>query len=181
MPRQLLVGCDEPSSLRVRLAQAQVQLNTVAEQLFADPRFTTPPQPEPFTLEAVSVGALGHAEGATFDAITCSAAARGLAPCPLVLAPWLRLMWLAQPAAPTVEAAGRHRAPAGACTVTSLPPPDEPDLPWGFYLRRIDGAAWLRGYRCWSGHVWAPEDWLVFQRIDPAGGPDPAPTRSTPP
>ena len=93
----------------------------------------------------------------------------------------LRLKWRDQPAAPTVESAGRHRAPAGACTVTSLPPPDEPDLPWGFYLRRIDGAAWLRGYRCWSGHVWAPEDWLVFQRIDPAGGPDPAPTRSTPP
>lgn len=179
MPRQLLVGCDDPASLRARLAQAQVQLNALAEQLFADPRFTPPQQPARFTLEAVCVGALGHAEGVTFDAIARSAAARGLATCPLVLAPWLRLLWLAQPAAPADDAPGRHRAPVGACTVTSLPPPDEPDLPWGFYLWRIEGVAWLRGYRCWAGHVWAREDWLVFQRIDPTGCQGPAPPPST--
>jgi hypothetical protein len=44
----------------------------------------------------------------------------------------------------------------------SVPPPDTLDQPWGFYLRRVDGVPWLRGYRCWSGHVWAPEDVLVF-------------------
>lgn len=164
MPQVVQVGVETPPQLRRLLAQAGVRLNPLAEHLFGDARFLVPPQPRPLAVVAVQVGALGHADGATFDTLARSAARRGLVPGPLVLAPWLRLQWLAQPEVPAADPPARHRAPPGAVTVASEPPPDEPDLPWGFYLRCIDGVPWLRGYRCWSGHVWAAQDVLVFQR-----------------
>lgn len=162
------------------LAQAGVWLNPLAEQLFSDTRFEVPARPRPFAVAAVQVGALGYARGATFEAIARSAARQGLQPCPLALAPWLRLQWPAQPEAPAGASTARHRAPPGAVTVASAPPPDAPDLPWGFYLRRVDGVPWLRGYRCWSGHVWAAEDVLVFQQAPTAAGPGASPIPSPP-
>lgn len=172
MPQSVHVDREMPALLRARLAQAGVRLNPLAEQLFTDTRFEVPAQRRSFTLAAVHVGTLGHAEGATFETIARSAARQGLHPCPLVLAPWLRLQWLTQPEAPAGAPSAPHRAPPGAFTVASAPPPDEPDLPWGFYLRRVDGVPWLRGYRCWSGHVWTADDVLVFQQGPAAGGPD---------
>ncbi|MDA0708693.1 MAG: helicase, partial [bacterium] len=39
---------------------------------------------------------------------------------------------------------------------------EDDDFPKGFYLRRIKGVLWLRGYRSWPGHVWEPDDHFVF-------------------
>jgi hypothetical protein len=39
---------------------------------------------------------------------------------------------------------------------------EDHDVPKGFYLRRIEGALWLRGYRSGPEHVWSPEDRIVF-------------------
>ncbi|MCB1997261.1 MAG: hypothetical protein KDG57_15540 [Rhodoferax sp.] len=181
LPPVVHVGRETPAALRAMLAQAGVRLNPLAEQLFGDTRFEVPAQSRPFAVAAVHVGALVHAEDATFETIARSAARQGLQPCPLALAPWLRLQWLNQPEAPAGAPSARHRAPPGAVTVASEPPPDAPDLPWGFYLRRIDGVPWLRGYRCWSGHVWAPEDVLVFRQMPAAGSPDEITTSPTPP
>lgn len=168
MPQRVrLGGCDRPA-LRARLTAAGVRLNPLAEQLLGDARLQIPQQPADLNVVAVSVAALGHADGATFDALAAAAATRGWAPGPLALAPFLRLQWLAQAEAPSA-APTRHRAPPGALTVASVPPPDEIDQPWGFYLRHVDGAPWLRGYRCWSAHVWAPDDMLVFNRARGAG------------
>ena len=46
------------------------------------------------------------------------------------------------------------------------PPPldDTDETPKGFYLRRIDGVPWLRGYWSWPGHLWSPEDRRLFAR-----------------
>jgi hypothetical protein len=35
----------------------------------------------------------------------------------------------------------------------------------GFYLRRINGVLWLRGYRSGPEHIYSPEDRLVFCRL----------------
>jgi hypothetical protein len=64
-------------------------------------------------------------------------------------------MGLNQPSAP-VE--------VPAVTVMTEAPPDDEDLPWGFYLRRLGDSLWLRGYRSWSGHIKAPDECLVFLR-----------------
>ena len=37
------------------------------------------------------------------------------------------------------------------------------EYPKGFYLRVVDGRAWLRGYRCDDGHSWSPDDRFIFQ------------------
>jgi hypothetical protein len=43
-----------------------------------------------------------------------------------------------------------------------LSPEDE--FPKGFYLRRIKGELWLRGYRAGAEHVWSSGDHLLFGR-----------------
>ena len=52
-------------------------------------------------------------------------------------------------------------------TVASAPLCDDEEVPKGFYLRRIEGVLWLRGYQSWSGHVWSGEDTFVFVRSAP--------------
>jgi hypothetical protein len=58
----------------------------------------------------------------------------------------------------------REGAPPGAITVASSPLDDSDETPKGFYLRRADGVLWLRRYWSSSGHIWSPEDVLVFAR-----------------
>jgi hypothetical protein len=55
-----------------------------------------------------------------------------------------------------------RRAPRGSITVASLPLDDSDETPKGFYLRCMDGVLWLRGYWSSPGHMWSPEDVLVF-------------------
>ena len=52
----------------------------------------------------------------------------------------------------------------GAVVVASPPLDERDETPKGFYLRRIHGVLWLRGYWSWAGHVWSPQDVLVFRR-----------------
>jgi hypothetical protein len=56
------------------------------------------------------------------------------------------------------------RAPPGSITVASSPLDDSDETPKGFYLRRVDGVSWLRGYWSRPGHIWSPRDVLVFSR-----------------
>jgi len=46
--------------------------------------------------------------------------------------------------------------------VASAPLAQDDETPKGFYLRRIEGVLWLRGYRSWPGHIWSPQDMFVF-------------------
>jgi hypothetical protein len=42
-------------------------------------------------------------------------------------------------------------------------------IPKGFYLRRIEGILWLRGYRSGPEHLYSPEDRFVFCCPEVAG------------
>ncbi|WP_130412818.1 hypothetical protein [Xylanimonas ulmi] len=76
--------------------------------------------------------------------------------------PYLRLAFDDQAAAPdAVMPSGR--APSGSVTVASEPVEADHDFPKGFYLRVVDGTAWLRGYMCDNQHVFAPNDRFAFQ------------------
>ena len=158
------IGGTTPTELRALLEEAQVMLNPMAEQLFADPRFTV--RQESSLVEVVTgpAAGLGFQDGATFEQLVAQASRYGLTLCPLELAPHFRLQFTEQAEASTSEPPARHQAPPGSVTVASAPPTDEQDIPWGFYLRRIEGRLWLRGYRSWSGHVWAPRDEFAFIR-----------------
>lgn len=127
-------------------------------------RFTTSPARTPVEAVQFRVAELGLPGGGRFAQIVRRAAQRCLDVCPLELGPHLRLALLHQPQSVSEEPAARGRAPVGSITVASAELSSDDNLPKGFYLRRIRGVLWLRGYRSWAGHLWSPEDELVFVR-----------------
>lgn len=160
--RTLHVGGVGKSDLRRRLRLQGVQLNAAAEELFADGRFVVAAARSRVVAVELSVSDLGFAEGATMPLICAAAGRMSLSTCPLELGPHLRLCWPDQPEGHIGQPATKHRAPPHAVTVVSVPLSRDDDTPKGFYLRRIDGVSWLRGYRSDATHLWSPEDRLVF-------------------
>lgn len=162
MRRAITLGGLDKSELLRRLAAAPVLLNELAHTLFADPRFLTSPTPVSVHTVELSAVELGLPAGGTFARVVQSAAALGLELCPLELGPHLRLQLLDQPEGSRGQTATPHTAPPGAITVASHPISEDENTPCGFYLRRIEGALWLRAYRSWPGHVWSGTDRFVF-------------------
>ncbi len=80
------------------------------------------------------------------------------------LAPHLRLQYLDQPEGYIGYPPSEHRAPPGSLTVASRELASDDEIPKGFYLRRIEGVLWLRGYCSGPDHVWSAADRFVFCR-----------------
>ena len=162
-PSVVHLGGLPKSQLLDALAAANIALNPAANELFADPRF----EPGAAALDVVityrSVATLGFSDGATHAELVESARGRGLTACALEVGPYLRLQFRDQPEPPSGLPPTQNRAPSGSITVMSAPLDESDDTPKGFYLRRMDGVLWLRGYRSWVGHVWSPDDVLVFE------------------
>jgi hypothetical protein len=162
--RDVRAGGATKAELLSRLAEARVRLNQAAHDLFADVRFET--SATPYVLETIecSVADLGLPRGGTIAHIFEQAGAMGLSVCPLEVGPHLRLQLTLQAEGFLGHPASRHRAPPGSVTVASAALSDDEETPRGFYLRRIEGTLWLRGYRCDAEHGWRPEDVFVFAR-----------------
>lgn len=160
--RQIRIGGETKAELVDRLAAAKVRVNAAADLLFADDRFKTLQHPTNVEFVQVSVADIGFPRGGTIAQVIEAAATLGLTVCPLELAPHLRLTLLDQEEGAMGFSPTQHRAPPGSITVVSAPLSEDSDTPKGFYLRRITGDLWLRGYTSWPGHVWAPEDVLIF-------------------
>lgn len=142
------------------LRDTGILLNTHAETLLADPAFDEPRGRSLWFVER-TVQELGLPDGGVQSQVFAAARRQGLELAPLVAGPYLRLALTDQEEAPdSVLSAGR--APTGAVHVASEPVTDDVDHPKGFYLRVVDGRAWLRGYRCDDTYVWSPEQRLAF-------------------
>ena len=163
--RRVRIGGLSRAELLARLQAAGIGLNPAALALFEDERFTTDTTPSIIDTVQRTVASLGWPGGATFAQLLTSAAGQDLGACPLELAPHLRLQYTDQPEGAIGQPATLHRAPPGSITVATGPLSDDEAVPKGFYLRRIDGVLWLRGYRAPTDHVWSPDDTLVFQRV----------------
>jgi hypothetical protein len=164
--RRILVGGVGKTELLHRLLSAGVQMNDAARDLFADERFQTAAVGTLVEVVEATVASLGFDGGATFGELAGEAARRRLALCPLELGPHFRLQYLDQPEGSAGRPPSRHRAPPGSITVASAPIADDHAVPKGFYLRRIEGIPWLRGYRSSPDHVYRPEDVFAFARPD---------------
>ena len=167
--RRVWVGGLGKPDLLARLQAAGIQMNEAGRTLFADDRFNCLAQAQQRETLEDSVAGWGFAQGALLSQIIARAAQCGLVPCALALGPWLRLQTLDQAEGSVGQPASSGRAPPGSLTLVSEPEP-EPDLdrPQGFYIRKIEGVPWLRGYRAGPDHVWRPEDRLLFCRPDPS-------------
>jgi hypothetical protein len=158
------IGGVTRAELLSRLQRAGVLLNEAAETLFADDRFTTSLLSTSVEVVSFSVAELGFPDGASFGDIVERANNIGLLLCPLEVGPHLRLQFIYQPEGFIGQPVSQNCAPPGSLTVASAPLAQDDDSPKGFYLRRIEGALWLRGYRSWAGHIWSPRDRLAFVR-----------------
>lgn len=169
LPRTVRIGGVAKAALLWALGEHRVHLNEAAGVLFEDARFIPGSASRVIEIVARSVADLGFPEGATYAQLTARAAAEGLVECPLELGPHLRLQFLDQAGGVAGSAMTHGRAPAGSITIASPPLDESDETPKGFYLRRVDGVLWLRGYWSWPGHVWSPDDVLVFGRGNDAG------------
>ncbi len=165
MARPVRVGGMRKHALLDALEVQHVALNPAARALFADPRFTIAEVSSVIETIELSVAALGFCDGGTSAQLFERALELGLSPCPLELGPHLRLQWLDQPEGSVGGAPTQHRAPPGSVTVASRALSDETDVPKGFYLRKIEGVLWLRGYWSDDENVWNPDDRFVFMSL----------------
>ncbi len=171
--RTVVVGGLTLPELLLELERNAVSTNEAGRQLLASDRLVLPAQPLAVETVELSVEQLGFPHGAPYAAVVERATELGLKPCPLALAPFLRLQHLRQPEGARGEPDRRNRAPAGALTVASEWRAEDEAAPRGFYLRRIQGVLWLRGYRASSDHVWDAEDRLVFAAAESPAPPPP--------
>lgn len=164
IPNAVRIGGMSKAQLLRGLREQNVQLNNAAEALFEDRRFTTIDRQRLVEIVAPSVAELGFSEGATYGQLIARANESGWSECPRELGPHLRLQFLDQSEVAHGTPTTQGRAPPGSITVASPSLDDTDETPKGFYLRRVDGALWLRGYWSWSGHIWSPGDVLVFSK-----------------
>jgi hypothetical protein len=165
VPGAVRFGGMNKSELLEALREHNVKFNQAAEVLFGDRRFTTVSHHQVIEITALSVSDLGFPEGATYRQLTARARESGLVECPLELGPHMRMQFLDQIEGAHAMPITHGSAPHGSITVASSPLDDSDETPKGFYLRRVDGVLWLRGYWSWSGHIWSPEDVLVFSSL----------------
>jgi hypothetical protein len=141
-----------------------IQLNEIAQVLFAHQGFDASEVRSIVEISHVSVGELGHTHGATLAQVFENAAERGLALCPLELAAHLRLQFTDQPEGFCGYPSSRNRAPPGSLTIAARPLATDDGVAMGLYLRRIRGGLWLRGYRSPADHIWDADDRFIFRR-----------------
>jgi hypothetical protein len=166
LPNVVSVGeLSRPELLRV-LGDSGIHLNQAAKDLFTDERFQPRRQAVDVKIEARSVSSLGFNGGATYGQIAARAFELGFAECSLELATYLRLQFLNQAEAPESPPSSEPGSPPGAITVASKPLDQSDEVPKGFYLRNIDRALWLRGYRSDASHVWSDADVFVFSSVE---------------
>lgn len=166
VPRTVRIGGIAPARMLEELALRGVLLNDAARVLLASHRFVWSVEPRDVRTVELAIRDLGLAEGGVIDEIHARAAAVGLCPCPIELAPHMRLQYVDQPEGSRGYPVTAHRAPPGSITIASEPLVADDDFPKGFYLRRIDGVLWLRGYTASKDHRWNAADRMVFAKTE---------------
>ena len=160
--RTVEVGGLTKSQLIQKLQQYSILMNEYGEKLFTDDKFTTSNKKYSLQTVELTVGDLGFPDGANTDRIFKRAEDLGLKLCPLELGPHLRMEYLDQTEGYSGDYLQQQQAPSGSITIASEILAEDDNFPKGFYLRRINGVLWLRGYCADHLHVWNPNDHFIF-------------------
>jgi len=147
--RTVEVGRLDTLDLRQQLEAAGIGLNERAQLLFEDERYVASESPRQIETVELELRDLGLVDGGTTAEVHRAAIDGGLAICPLEVAPYLRMQWIDQ-------AEGRWVVVSSPLTAGG------PEVPTGFYLRRVDGRLWLRGYFASSDYIWPADERVVF-------------------
>lgn len=155
------IGGLSVEELKLRLSSAGVRLNAYAQLLMQHPIFARVCDQKKITVLSFSVEDLGLRKAAILPRIYEHAQGLGLALCPAITGPYLRLALMGQESSSnSILRAGTN--PADSLTIASEMLGDG-DYPKGFYLRVVDSVPWLRGYICDETYEFAPGDLFVFQ------------------
>lgn len=160
--RTVTVGGLTKSELMEKLQRNAIAMNESGARLFTSDPFKTAVTRYTVTTVELTVRDLGFPQGAAIAEIYARAKALGLALCPIELGPHLRLQYRDQPEGAWGKPVRQHQAPYGSITIASEQLTEADDFPRGFYLRRIEGVLWLRGYRSGPEHVWEADDHFIF-------------------
>lgn len=160
--RTMEFGGHTKQELLQMLQEYSILLNEYGERLLTDKKFTTSETQISKQTVELTVCLLGFPDGSTTDEIYKKANKLGLELCPLELGPYLRLVYLEQPEGNSETSLQPHQAPTGAVTIATEILYEDDYFPKGFYLRRINGDLWLRGYIADDLHIWNSNDHFVF-------------------
>lgn len=160
--RMIKAGGLKKADLIDKLAEENIGLNELGKQLLLDERMSV--SEESYLLKSVelTVGDLGLMQGSILPDIYDRAIKNGLSLCPIETGPYLRLAYLDQPEGCTDKPVYEKQAPHGSITIASKMIDENDDFPKGFYIRKIEGKLWLRGYIADDLHIWSPNDRFLF-------------------
>ncbi|MFS0877390.1 helicase [Solibacillus isronensis] len=157
------VGGLSKAVLIQKLQQSSISLNQYGEKLLFDDRFTATETTYNVEIVELSVRDLGFPNGASLPEIYKQANELGLQLCPPELGPYLRLEYADQVEGNSGNLSQKNEAPSGSVTIASEIISDEESFPKGFYVRKVDGVLWLRGYVADNLHVWNPDNRFIFK------------------
>ena len=149
--KEITFGGLAKANLLNRLTQLDVRFNRYAEELFQHPSFQPESPAEKAQLVKVSCLDLPINTAHYSVEILKGASKLGLKPCPIYLAPFLRLAYLDQPDGPHLTIAAEK------------PEPGNEIFPSGFYLRNHENHLWLRGYRASDDYEWPADSEFIFR------------------
>jgi len=149
-----------------KLQEHSISMNHYGEQLLSDDQFITSETKYSLDTVELAVRNLGFPDGATMPQLIKQANKLGLELCPLEVGPYVRLEYLDQAEGDLGNSLQQHQAPSGSITIASEIIRDDDDFPKGFYLRKIAGVLWLRGYVADDLHIWNPDDQFIFRKTE---------------
>ncbi|MFD1413075.1 helicase [Oceanobacillus jeddahense] len=159
--RIIKIGGHTKTELIQKMNTNKIFLNELAEKLIASDYLEISKEPYMVKVIELTVKDLGFSEGAVTSQLFSKAAKLELELCPLELALYLRLAYLNQTEGYN-ENQLQNQAPYGSITIASKIFSKDVNFPKGFYLRKIQGDLWLRGYVADEAHVWNSHDRFVF-------------------
>ena len=162
--RIVQIGGRTKGELLEDLKSGGIQLNEHAKTLLKSDGFKTEETSRQLKIVVVSVRGLGLPHGATIEAIHKRVLERQLSLCPIELAAHFRLQYRDQPEGFIGHPVTQQKAPPSSITVACEPLDPDDNFPKGFYLRRIEGVLWLRGYCSNTEHIWSPDDRFAFSQ-----------------
>ena len=153
--RKVKYGGLGKEDLLKRLIAENIHLNEYAMALWKSDAFVVSPREEAAEIVELSVQDLEFINGAAFAEIFSRIKQLGLNLCPLEIGPYLRLSYMDQE---EEMETGKNKAPKGSITIFSkLAKAQDEEFPKGFYIRKMDGRLWLRGYVCPMDYIWPPD------------------------
>ncbi|WP_291758649.1 helicase [Lysinibacillus sp. UBA5990] len=149
-----------------KLQEHSISMNPYGEKLLSNDKFITSETKYSLKTVELAVRNLGFPDGATMPQLIKQANKLGLELCPLEVGPYLRLEYLDQAEGDSGNSLQQNQAPSGSITIASEIVSDDDNFPKGFYLRKIDGVLWLRGYLADDLHSWNPDDQFIFSKSE---------------